>query len=138
MAMQLSNYLFFTTNFEEALAFYAQCGLGQVVEVLRYGMDGLPAKNAAMRGKIMHAKFAGPGVVFYASDNDDAEPMRGSAHILMMHDRDRTKQLFEQLGHGGTVTTALGIQPWGDYYGKLTDRFGVQWMLNCAEQRATS
>jgi len=26
---------------------------------------------------------------------------------------------------------ALGIQPWGDYYGKLTDRFGVQWMLNC-------
>jgi PhnB protein len=32
---------------------------------------------------------------------------------------------------GGKVTTALGIQPWGDYYGKLTDRFGVQWMLNC-------
>ena len=29
------------------------------------------------------------------------------------------------------MTTALGIQPWGDYYGKLTDRFGVQWMLNC-------
>jgi PhnB protein len=27
----------------------------------------------------------------------------------------------------------LGIQPWGDYYGKLTDRFGVQWMLNCTE-----
>jgi PhnB protein len=28
------------------------------------------------------------------------------------------------------VTTPLGMQPWGDYYGKLTDRFGVQWMLN--------
>src|SRR6202043_4271471 len=27
------------------------------------------------------------------SDNDDAEPMRGSAHILMMQDRERTKQL---------------------------------------------
>ena len=25
------------------------------------------------------------------------------------------------------------IQPWGDYYGKLTDRFGVQWMLNCTD-----
>ena len=24
----------------------------------------------------------------------------------------------------------LGMQPWGDYYRKLTDRFGVQWMLN--------
>jgi len=79
----------------------------------------------------MHAKFEGPGVLFYASDNDDAEPMRGSAHILMMDDRTKTRQLFERLGEGGSVTTPLGIQPRGAYYGKLTDRFGVQWMLNC-------
>ena len=131
MTMQLSNYLFFTTTCEDALAFYAECGLGRVVDILRYGDNGLPAKNEAMRGKIMHAKFEGPGVLFYASDNDDAEPMRGSAHILMMRDREQTRQLFEQLARGGQVTTALGIQPWGDYYGKLTDRFGVQWMLNC-------
>jgi PhnB protein len=131
--MQLSNYLFFTTTCESALAFYAQCGLGRVVELLRHGDNGMPVKNEAMRGKIMHAKFEGPGVVFYASDNDDAEPMRGSAHILMMHDRERTRQMFERLGEGGTVTTALGMQPWGDIYGKLTDRFGVQWMLNCVE-----
>ena len=32
---------------------------------------------------------------------------------------------------GGTITTPLGVQSWGDYFGKLTDRFGVQWMLNC-------
>jgi len=32
------------------------------------------------------------------------------------------------------ITTALGVQPWGDYYGKLTDRFGVQWMLNCSSK----
>lgn len=131
--MQLSNYLFFTTTCEEALAFYSQCGLGHVVEVLRYGVNGMPVKNEAMRGKIMHSKFEGPGVVFYASDNDDAEPMRGSAHILMMQDRERTKHLFERLGDGGKITTALGMQPWGDYYGKLTDRFGVQWMLNCIQ-----
>ena len=129
--MQLSNYLFFTTNCEAALAFYAECGLGRVVDTLRYGENGMPAKSEAMRGKIMHAKFEGPGVVFYASDNDDAEPMRGSAHILMMQDREQTKQLFERMARGGKVTTELGIQPWGDYYGKFTDRFGVQWMLNC-------
>lgn len=130
--MQLSNYLFFTTTCEEALAFYAQCGLGRVVEVLRHGDNGMAVKHEAMRGKIMHAKFEGPGVLFYASDNDDAEPMRGSAHILMMRDRDQTRELFQRLGQGGSVTTELGVQPWGDYYGKLTDRFGVQWMLNCS------
>jgi PhnB protein len=86
-----------------------------------------------MHGKVMHAKFEGPGVLFYASDNDDAEPMRGSAHILMMDDRDQTTSLFECLAQGARVTTPLGIQPWGDYYGKLTDQFGVQWMLNCRQ-----
>lgn len=130
--MHLSNYLFFTTTCEQALQFYTQCGLGRVVEVMRYGVDGMPTKNEAMRGKIMHAKFEGPGVLFYASDNDDAEPMRGSAHILMLTNRERTDQLFACLGDGGMVTTPIGPQPWGDYYGKLTDRFGVQWMLNCS------
>ncbi len=129
--MQLSNYLFFTISCETALAFYTACGLGQVTECLRYGMDGMPVPSEALRGKIMHARFEGPGVMFYASDNDDAEPMRGSAHILMLDDREETLRLFGSLGEGGRITTPLGIQPWGDFYGKLTDRFGVQWMLNC-------
>jgi PhnB protein len=131
--MQLFNYLFFTTACEEALAFYTRCGLGHVTEILRYGAKDMPIKNDAMRGKVMHAKFEGPGVLFYASDNDDAEPMRGSAHMLMMDDRDQTSGLFDRLADGGTITTALGQQPWGAYYGKLTDRFGVQWMLNCPQ-----
>lgn len=37
----------------------------------------------------MHARFEGPGVRFFASDNDDAEPMRGSAHMLELADRGR-------------------------------------------------
>ncbi|HET6159876.1 MAG TPA: hypothetical protein VFE34_16135 [Dongiaceae bacterium] len=84
---QLSNYLFFTTACEEALLFYTRCGLGRIIEVKRHGADGMPVSSEAMRGKIMHARFEGPGVCFYASDNDDAEPMRGSAHFLMMDDR---------------------------------------------------
>jgi PhnB protein len=132
--MQLSNYLFFTTTCERALAFYTRCGLGEVVEIKRYGLDGMAAPTAAMQGKIMHARFDGPGVRFYASDNHDAEPMRGSAHILMMEDREKTDQLFQRLAEGGAITTPLGIQPWGDYFGKLTDQFGVQWMLNCPIQ----
>lgn len=130
--MHLSNYLFFTTTCEQALDFYTTCGLGKMTEVLRYGIDGMPLPNEAMHGRIMHAKFEGPGILFFASDNDDAEPMRGSAHILQMNDRNRTEQLFDQLAKDGKVTTPLATQPWGDYFGKLTDQFGVQWMLNCS------
>ncbi|MQA38916.1 VOC family protein [Rugamonas aquatica] len=130
--MQLSNYLFFTTMCEPALEFYTRCGLGRITDVLRYGVDGMPVHNEAMRGRIMHARFEGPGVLFFASDNDDAEPMRGSSHILQMNDKQQTEQLFARLAQDGKVTTPLAMQPWGDYYGKLTDQFGVQWMLNCS------
>ena len=99
-------------------------------EMLRYGVDGMSAPTDALRGKVMHARFEGPGILFYASDNHDAEPMRGSAHFLVMDDREGTDRIFRLLAEGGVVTTPLGIRPWGDYYGKLTDRFGVQWMLD--------
>lgn len=129
--MQLANYLFFTTMCEPALAFYSECGLGRVTLLVRHGERGLPVPNEAMRGKVMHSKFEGPGIEFYASDNDDAEPMRGSAHMLTLDDRETTSRLFEKLAKGGRITTPLAVQPWGSFYGKLTDRFGVQWMLNC-------
>ena len=80
----------------------------------------------------MHARFEGPGIAFFASDNDDAEPMRGSAHLLEFGEREETRRLFEELASGGRITTPLAVQPWGSFYGKLTDKFGVQWMVNCA------
>ncbi|AYG66279.1 MULTISPECIES: VOC family protein [unclassified Rhizobium] len=129
--MQLANYLFFTTQCEAALDFYTECGLGRVTTLMRHGDHGMPLASEAMRGKVMHARFEGPGLLFFASDNHDAEPMRGSAHMLIMDDRATTDRLFTRLADGGKVTTHLALQPWGSYYGKLTDRFGVQWMLDC-------
>lgn len=131
--MQLANYLFFTTHCEEALAFYTTCGLGRITLLIRHGADGMPLADDSMRGMVMHARFEGPGVLFFASDNHDAEPMRGSAHMLVMDDRDSTDRIFTGLADGGRVTTPLAVQPWGSYYGKLTDRFGVQWMVDCAQ-----
>lgn len=132
--MQLSNYLFFTTSCEQALQFYTECGLGRVVDMLRIGDNNMPVRTESMRGKVMHAKFEGPGVLFFASDNDDAEPMRGSAMILQLDDRSQTETLFTHLSKGGNITTPLAVQPWGDYFGKLTDAFGVQWMFNCTSK----
>lgn len=129
--MLLANYLFFTTECEAALAFYTECGLGRVTTLMRHGDHGVPVASEAMRGKVMHARFEGPGVLFFASDNHDAEPMRGSSHILIMESRDSADRLFAKLRVGGTVTTLLKMQPWGSYFGKLTDRYGVQWMLDC-------
>jgi PhnB protein len=133
LAVRLSNYLFFTTACEQALTFYAGCGLGAAVLVVRHGENGMPVRTESLRGKIMHSLFEGPGVRFFASDNDDAEPMRGSAMMFELDDREQTLLLFTRLAEGGQVTTSLAVQPWGAYFGKLTDRFGVQWMFNCSQ-----
>jgi PhnB protein len=124
--MKLANYLFFTTQCDAALTFYVECGLGRVTMLMRHGDHGIPVASDEMKGKVMHARFEGPGILFFASDNHDAEPMRGSAHILIMDDYGRTDDLFAKLAAGGKVTTPLAMQPWGSYYGKLTDRYGVQ------------
>jgi PhnB protein len=102
--MQLSNYLFFTTQCEEALAFNAACGLGHPTIYFRHGDNGMPVYS---------------------------EHMRGSAHIIVLTDKAKTAEIFQRLSEGSDVTKPLGTQPWGDYFGKLNDRFGVQWMLNC-------
>ena len=130
--MQWNPYLTFDGQCEAAFKFYERCLGGKIMAMMPFGdtphSEHVPPEA---RGKIMHARFEGPGIRFYASDNHDAEPMRGSAHFLLMDDREGTDRLFARLAEGGTVTTPLGIQPWGDYYGKLTDRFGVQWMIDC-------
>src|SRR3954453_13118072 len=132
--MRLSPSLFFTTNCELALAFYEQCGLGHATILLRWGQDGMPVRTEAMRGKVLHARFEGAGVLFHASDNDDAEPMKGSALMLEFDDLASARGLFERMAAGGVITVPLARQYWGTSFGMLVDAFGVQWMFSCSDK----
>ncbi len=49
--------------------------------------------------------------------------------------REETKRLFDALSEEGEVEQELQDMFWGDYYGSLRDRFGVQWMFNCEEKK---
>jgi len=128
--MHLSPSLFFTTNCEPALAFYEQCGLGWATVLLRWGDNGMPVRTQAMRGKVLHARFEGPDVRFHASDNDDAEPMKGSALMLEFDDPATMRELFDRMAAGGRITVPLARQVWGTSFGMLIDAFGVQWMFS--------
>lgn len=44
--------------------------------------------------------------------------------------RAEADELFAKLGASGKITMALADMFWGGYYGSLTDKFGVQWMIN--------
>lgn len=48
--------------------------------------------------------------------------------------REETRRLFKALSDGGVVEQELKDMFWGDYYGSCKDKFGVEWMFNCAEK----
>lgn len=50
--------------------------------------------------------------------------------------RAEAERLFAALAHEGKVTMPLTDMFWGDYFGTLIDRFGVQWMINCSEKKS--
>lgn len=126
-------YLYFKGACADALAFYAEHGLGTVRELKRYaGTSAEQRYGAAWRDKVLHSLFEGPGIRFYAGDGPDSEPMKGCALLLELTDLPAATQLFAALSTGGRVTVAFAKQHWGNYYGNFTDKFGVQWAVHCS------
>lgn len=44
--------------------------------------------------------------------------------------RTEADELFSKLSEGGKINMPLADMFWGAYYGSLTDKFGIQWMIN--------
>jgi PhnB protein len=56
-----------------------------------------------------------------------------NVHLNLEPDtREEADRLFAALSYGGTVETPMMEMFWGAYFGSFTDRFGIHWMINCA------
>ena len=60
--------------------------------------------------------------------------MLNSYICLTLDTRAQTTQLFDALSAGGKVEMALQDTSWDSYYGICADKFGIQWMFDCAEK----
>jgi PhnB protein len=49
--------------------------------------------------------------------------------------REEADRIFNALSEGGEIEMPIADQAWGDYYGSLRDKFGVQWMVNYSPPR---
>ncbi|MHB8207416.1 VOC family protein [Mucilaginibacter sp.] len=43
-------------------------------------------------------------------------------------------RLYNKLGEGGEIKIQLGHQFWGAFFGMVTDKFGITWMLSYVNQ----
>ncbi len=142
----VSTYLNFPGNTEQAFEFYRSVfGTDFGCQgILRMGdvpaAPGQPPMAEADKRLIMHVTL--PILGGHLLMGTDATESMGfklqfgnNQFINLQPDtRTETDALFQRLAEGGKVEMAPQEMFWGDYFGSLTDRFGVQWMFNCASK----
>lgn len=142
---RVSTYLNFPRQTEEAFNFYKQVfGTEFVGPVNRMGEaprgEGQPPLPEEDKNLIMHVEL--PilgGHVLMGTDAPDSMGFKvhagNNVYLNLEPDtREETERLFNALKEGGTVEMELREMFWGGYYGSIKDRFGVQWMFNCANK----
>lgn len=85
--------------------------------------------------RIMHCMFKKGGIVFSGSDmmRDTAVVGDNIAVSLNCDSKKEVETYFANLSKGGEVFMPLEKQFWGGIFGVLTDKFGIEWMLNYQE-----
>ncbi len=132
MQSRLNPYISFKDNTREAMEFYKSIFGGNLV--MNTFKESHASEDPQEGEKIMHAMLeADNGITFMASDTPNGMEYKSGASISMSLSGDNEPELrgyWEKLIGGGTVTMSLEKAPWGDTFGMLTDKFGINWMVN--------
>lgn len=141
MSTRLSPYVCLAGTAREALEFYRSV-LGGQVSVTTFGeFGGAAGAGGVDPDGVMHGQLDTPaGLTLMVSDAMPGMSAAGGGNValcLFGDDPAEGERFFTGLAEGGKVTTPLEEQVWGDLYGAVTDRFGVDWMLNVTTSAPT-
>ena len=128
----LNVYLFFNGNCEEAMNYYKKCLGGEIVSVMSFGESNMPIPEEA-KNRIMHAELKADNIYIMASDGTpDKQVTIGDNYSLSINctSEEEQENVFNKLVSGGKVTMPLQDTFWGAKFGMLTDKFGINWILN--------
>jgi PhnB protein len=139
-----STYLNFSNRTAEAFDFYKAVFKTEFIGngMTRFGdAPGNPPTrlSAEQKDLVLHIEL--PiigGHILMASDAPESMGFKisfgNNVHINLEPDtRQETKRLYDELSKDGKAVMPLAEMFWGAYFGTCTDRFGVNWMFNCAE-----
>jgi PhnB protein len=140
-----STYLNFPNTTEEAFLFYKSVfgtefvdGIHRMGEVPRE--PGQPELSESEKNLVMHVELPiVGGHIIMGSDAPDSMgfTIQAGNNMFINLETDvlsETKLLFERLSAGGKIHMPLQKMFWGDMFASLTDKFGINWMLNYSEK----
>jgi PhnB protein len=141
---KLNIYLNFAGNTEEAFNFYKSVFGGDFSSIVRF--KDMPMAGVSIpkedENKIMHIGLpVGKDATLMASDTPESLGRKltpGNNVYISIHpeSKEEANRIFNALSAGGMIEMPIADQAWGDYYGSLKDKFGVQWMVNYAYPKA--
>lgn len=138
MQSQLNPYLSFKDNARQAMEFYQSVFGGKLT--MSTFREYFASEDPSESDKIMHAMLEGDnGITFMAADTPNRMPYQSGTNISMSLSGDNEAELsrfYERLADGGMVGEPLAKAPWGDTFGMVTDKFGINWMVNIAGPKA--
>ncbi|MDE1975408.1 MAG: VOC family protein [Patescibacteria group bacterium] len=128
----------------EAMEFYHSClggklslmTVGECPAEVKEGMKKMMPGITIDESKIMHADLKakdGSVLVMGADMMDPKTFTKGdlSTVAIMNDDEKEARDIFAKLSKGGKVTMDLMPMFWGALFGSWTDKYGVDWMINC-------
>ena len=137
--MKIHIYLNFEGKTEAAFRFYEKVLGGKLTDFYRFGgmpSDGSFELTPEQKNLVMHVGLVLPdGQMLMGSDmlpGMGPKRVEGNNFSISVHpdSRQDADRVFTALSEGGAVTMPMADQFWGDYFGSLTDRFGINWMVN--------
>ncbi|MFE4948807.1 VOC family protein [Leifsonia sp. NPDC056665] len=136
----LNPYLNFRTQARDAMDFY-QSVFGGTLQQSTFAEFGM-SQDPDDANLIMHSQLTtDAGFTIMAADVPAHMDLKEGSQISVSLSGDDEAQLsgyYDKLVDGGTVVEPLSKAPWGDSFGMLVDRFGVQWLVNIAGAAPTA
>ena len=134
----LSIYINFEGNCREAFDFYRSVFGGEFSNEMAFS-DMPPSDETPIpdgwQDKVMHVSYPIGNSVLMGSDMPPGfgPPLTVGTNYSVSYSassRDEADRVFAAISEGGQVTMELQDMFWGDYFGALTDRFGVNWQVS--------
>ena len=136
----INPHINFNGNAEEAFTFYKSVLGGEFAKVIRFKDLSIPefpvAENEA--NKIMH--IALPIGKNYLMANDVPEIFgktneneNRSKISISAESKEEADKLFNGLSAGGQIEGPIGDSPWGSYFGCFRDKYGIEWIIDFAQ-----
>lgn len=138
-------YLTFNGNCEEAFDFYKSVFGGEFPYKGRFNemppQEGMPPMSEADGNRIMHVSLPiSKETMLMGSDTGgewakDFKQGNNFSISVTAASKDEADRIFNALAAGGNITMPLASTFWGDYFGMLTDKFGINWMMSWNEKQ---